>query len=1331
MADSVLNLILRASKTGTGAADAKRELQALAKEQEAANRAGMQATRAYLGMAQSLAQNASAANVTQQALGRLNTHMAAGRITTEQYAAAAQAAMLKTGQISPASLQAADSINKLNANYAQGKLSGEQYAQGLSNIQGRLAASTPFMERYGAALKSIALVGLGALAVGFVDAARTAGEFEKSMNLIVALTNTTKQEIGGMTTAVLEMSRATGKGPNELAQGLYFVASSGFAGAQGLKVLEASAKASAAGLGETKVVADAVTSTLNAYKMGVEQSTHVTDILINVVKEGKGEPAAFAGALGRILPIAAAAGVSFEQVGASMATMTRIGLSAEEAATSLRGVLSSLEKPGKQAQDALAGIGLSADDVRKSIRDRGLLITLQDMMERTQGNVETLGLIIPNIRALTGVLATAGSQGEEYARILGTMGNASGATETAFKTASETMEFSAKQTEASFDALKISLMQGVLPALKSVFDALNNLIGAFNALPDGGKQAIENLALIAIGTAPALIGINKLIGGVKGLAQEFKTFKEMTYTGDSVFKSLSALRTLEFGALAGGLLIIVTYLEKVGEAASASSDKLQEMAHSGDLFKQAAASTEILTHGQDRLKAALDGVNTSLIAGGREYADYRASIEATAKAAGYQIDAQGNLIKVTYGTAGAQTQLVQSNYELTDSAYKLAQAQAHVTEGAYGLKGPLDESNRALESQKRAADLAKAGLDGVGQSASEVASKQRDLALATASMTAGYAGAVSKEMKDYGAKQDELKTKAADLAKEISELERVQGRQVATSVKGTLTTNEVAAAQAKLAAVTEDLTLKQRKKNETDAEFNSRMAALQVNADKLTAKLGSGGMGSAIVDNSKKIGELKTKYDETTKAINENALAHDEAMKRIVLDIAMQQLATDGWTQTEINAFTQVAVKMGIFDQASADLTNNVLGATAALAQDGNIDVFGNRLSGALDNAAASAAMSAGIFASTIGVSMSALSEQAALHGGAAEASLNGIGTAAQNAANTINTTLPPALSQPFPVPGTEAWRATMLGVQTDAQTTAGVISTALGSGAAALPAVDTKAYNESLGGAQTRALETGAAISTSLPTSIAFVAHDPSIPLFSKLFNVNTLQVQADALTTSLRLKATLPPMIAAVATDPNIPLFSRVFNTSMTAVQADSQTTANQINTTIPPALAGLANDPNPGKFASSYSASMSEIGTSAAGARDENVKLKKSVDDLKSKTITITTIYKTIGSPEGGGESGGGSGGNRGGSGRQFGGPIPAMRPTLVGEAGPELFFPAHKGFVMDNSDSTRLIAALEKIAAGTGRAGNAFNLTVNTPGQASVLRDFAMLQALAGG
>lgn len=1217
MADTYLNLILRASKTGSAPADARRELQALAREQQASQRAGVQATKAYFEMGQALRTSSSLATVTGEALGRLRDHMQAGRLTTEQYANAARAAMLQSQQLSPASLKAADSINILNARYASGQINAQQFAQGLRAVQGELQASQGFMERYGAQVKALAVVSLAALAVGFVDVARNAGQFEASMNQIIALTNTTRGELGNMTTEVLNMAREVGRSPDELARGLYFVASSGFAGEKGLKVLEAAAKASAAGLGETKVVADAVTSTLNAYGLGVEQATRVTDVLIKVVKEGKGEPSSFAGALGRILPIASAAGVTFEQVGASMATMTRVGLSAEEAATALRGALGALYAPGKQATDALASIGISTDQLRTSIRDRGLLVTLQDLMERTHGNVETLDLIIPNIRALTGVLATSGKQAGEYARILREMERDTGDTATAFGIASETMQFKANQVAASFDVLKVTIGNALLPTLKSLLEAINGVIGGFLALDTHTQNAYASFAAVALAAAPAAVAIDKVKSGIIGLGKEVKTFRDLREGGASLFKALSALRAIEFGAIIAGLTVIVTWLGRVSEMAQKSTEDVIKLAQSGDLLDRSAAAFELLTNGQQRLKVALDGTHTKIVEGEKEYADYRSAIDATARAAGFEINAAGDLVRVYTGMSGRQEQVIQKNYVLTQSTFEAAK-------GMGGVSAAMDEGRRFAHGYSVSAEDAAKANQALGISAEEAAAQQRNLALQVAVMTAGYGGAASKEMTEYNQKQDEAKAKAADLLRQIKELEAAQGTAITTGKKAALTADEITAKQTKLAAITEDLTLKARKKNETDKEFAARMAGLQVQADNLTTALG--GTGSAYVDNSKKIAELKIKYDEATAAIDANVKAHDEAMKRIVLDIAQQQLAVDGWTQAEINGFTLVAQKMGIFSEADAQLTRNVLGATAALAADGNAEIFAGRIGVALD----------AVVAKTQG----AATDMAGVPPAIADAwiaSTEKIKGGATSAADTINATLPAATKNAVVVP-------------------AGL-----------------EMYYDELDGATKKAQETGEKITKAIPKTIAA----PTIDMTN--FTGSAAKLES------------FPLVLARVAQDENTGLFAQLFNVSMTSVQQDATNTATAINTTIPPALMVLATSPAPDAFARLFSGSMDKVIGDAKRGSDGIYVLKSAINQLTDKTITITTFFKTVGEPSA--ESAPAAT-----TGRQGGGWVGARSPVLVGESGPELFFPARGGYVMNNGDSQRLIGALEALARG---------------------------------
>ncbi len=382
------------------------------------------------------------------------------------------------------------------------------------------------MRQVGASLQSVGATLTAAITAPILGVAaasiKLAGDYEASMSKVRGLTDTTAKDFEHMNKSVLEMSKTLPQSAKELADGLFFVVSAGLKGDEALNVLKVSAKAAAAGLGETKTVADAVTPTLNAYKLGANQASHVTDILTNAVVQGKVVADTLAPALGKVLPVAAAAGVNFEQVAASMATMTRVGLTASEAATALRGILGAIEKPGKQAQTALAGIGFSADSLRQSLSDRGLLGTLQILMERTHGNVGELGKIIPNIRALTGVLATAGSQGEAYSEILDSMNHSTGRTEKAFQTAAQTFVFQSQVFRNELEAVGIvignALMPRPTPLLHVLGQALppiiEGLVHAFQSLPESMSGAILAFTAVVVAAGPVLAIIGTIIVAV-------------------------------------------------------------------------------------------------------------------------------------------------------------------------------------------------------------------------------------------------------------------------------------------------------------------------------------------------------------------------------------------------------------------------------------------------------------------------------------------------------------------------------------------------------------------------------------------------------------------------------------------------------------------------------------------------------------------------------------------------------------------------------------------------------------------------------------------------
>ena len=259
-------------------------------------------------------------------------------------------------------------------------------------------------------------------------------DFEKEISKVVGLVGVSSDTVEAWKNDILKMAPDVSKTPNELADAMFFVTSAGLRGAEALDVLRTSARASAAGLGETKTIADLVTSAMNAYGSENLSAAKATDIITAAVREGKAEAFELAASMGQVLPLASELGVTFDQVAATQASMTRTGTDASEAATQLKSIMAGLIKPSKQAEAQLAAMGTSSSEMRKKIKEDGLLSALIDLREMTNKyGEEAMARVFPNIRALMGVLDLMGSSLEANKVTFDKVANSTGILNDAFK----------------------------------------------------------------------------------------------------------------------------------------------------------------------------------------------------------------------------------------------------------------------------------------------------------------------------------------------------------------------------------------------------------------------------------------------------------------------------------------------------------------------------------------------------------------------------------------------------------------------------------------------------------------------------------------------------------------------------------------------------------------------------------------------------------------------------------------------------------------------------------------------------------------------------------
>lgn len=354
--------------------------------------------------------------------------------------------------------------------------------------------------------------------------------FNKIENLVGISGNSLKEFRDG----VKNLSGTTAKSQAELSDALFTVTSAGLRGSAALDVLEASAKASAVGLGQTKEVARSVTSIIQAYGAENIDAATATEQLFKTVKEGNLDAEQLAPTLGKVLPVASALKVSFGELGANIASFTKLGVSAPEAITAVKSALASILKPTTEAKEALASIGLTTEDLKSQIEQQGLAKTFVGLVQAFDGNTEALAKVFGNVEGLANVLGVATTQAGDYIRISEEMTRSTNYLEEGFENSSKKIGFVFQQAIESSKNSLIELGDAVAPLVTSLSKGISAITGVFSNLDDGTKKNLVSMAAFAAGTGVALKGLSLLTSGVVGGIGVIRNMTQITKDAGSV-----------------------------------------------------------------------------------------------------------------------------------------------------------------------------------------------------------------------------------------------------------------------------------------------------------------------------------------------------------------------------------------------------------------------------------------------------------------------------------------------------------------------------------------------------------------------------------------------------------------------------------------------------------------------------------------------------------------------------------------------------------------------------------------------------------------------------
>lgn len=310
-------------------------------------------------------------------------------------------------------------------------------------------------------------------------------------------------------------------------------------GAGAEQMLYQFAKAAVAGGADIQDVARTTLAEMNAFGLGVGDTSHLLDTQFQMVKFGVGTYDEFASSMGLSIPTARAAGQNIDTLSGSLAFMTRNGLSVASSTASVGRAFELLY--GKKGQEGLKKLGIDIYDSNGHLKQMNQIVTelavnkgwaALDPAQRKlafadafgQGTIQArrfFDVAIPNYASLN--------------EITGEMTNSTGAMGDAFAIMMDAPANKALLFKNNLDFLRKEIGDQLIPAKERLYAIGLKLIDMWENLSPHVRNLIVQIAagvsvfLLVGGTILGVVGsIMVFIGVLGSLSIEFGTMLLIT-----------------------------------------------------------------------------------------------------------------------------------------------------------------------------------------------------------------------------------------------------------------------------------------------------------------------------------------------------------------------------------------------------------------------------------------------------------------------------------------------------------------------------------------------------------------------------------------------------------------------------------------------------------------------------------------------------------------------------------------------------------------------------------------------------------------------------------
>ena len=381
------------------------------------------------------------------------------------------------------------------------------------------------------------VTGLGTAAV------KTAADFDSAMSRVAAVSGATGSDFDKLRDKAREMGAKTKFSATEAADAMNYMAMAGWKTEDMLSGIEGIMYLAAASGEDLATTSDIVTDALTAFGLTAEDSGNFADVLAAASSNANTNVSMMGETFKYCAPVAGALGFSVEDTAEAIGLMGNAGIKASQAGTSMRSIMTNLTGDVKLSGAASGDVTIATTNADGSMRSLSAIladcrVAFGGMTEAEKANnAETL----VGKNAMSGFLALMNAAPEDIAKVSGAVNNCKDAAKNMADTMQDNLEGQLTILKSQLQELAISFGDLLMPAVRSIVSGLQGMVDVLNAMPDGVKQVIMIIALLAAVLGPVLIIIGKVISAVGTIMTIVPKLAGVINTVKTAFGALNAV----------------------------------------------------------------------------------------------------------------------------------------------------------------------------------------------------------------------------------------------------------------------------------------------------------------------------------------------------------------------------------------------------------------------------------------------------------------------------------------------------------------------------------------------------------------------------------------------------------------------------------------------------------------------------------------------------------------------------------------------------------------------------------------------------------------------